>query len=389
MAVDLYGPMRPSDSWSSTEVKTINHNHLWTIKGFSQCDVRYLETSVRIKDSAMQLSSNTTVNINSALISDVSNNNNVLVFKIRLHPQGNKESNKDFCFFQVFASNNSQKFKAKFAVFNTRNEEVPATVYNGTQQLNGYFEYIRRDLLINHIQPQDEIHLLLNLTIISDTITKDSQTTPVIVIPESRPNELAKELEAMFCDKRHTDFKIICRSGTESKEIDVHKVILAARSPVFAAMLEPHTDESQNSCVVYEDIHMECMKEMLFYCYSGRSPQLSTMAFDLLAISDRFQLVGLKDMCGQVLQMGLTADNVCKNLVLADMHSAFDLKNDSIRFIANNSTSVIETEGWSAMVKEHPRLVTEIVAAMSDVSPRNSHLSGFGMEPLAKRTRFD
>lgn len=38
-------------------------------------------------------------------------------------------------FFQVFASNNSQKFKAKFAVFNTRNEEVPATVYNGTQQV--------------------------------------------------------------------------------------------------------------------------------------------------------------------------------------------------------------------------------------------------------------
>lgn len=27
--------------------------------------------------------------------------NNRLIFRIRLHPQGNKESNKDFCFFQV------------------------------------------------------------------------------------------------------------------------------------------------------------------------------------------------------------------------------------------------------------------------------------------------
>ena len=70
--------------------------------------------------------------------------------------------------------------------------------------------------------------------------------------------------------------------------------------------------QGDRSCLIFRDIHMECMKEMLFYCYSGRSPQLSTMAFDLLAISDRFQLVGLKDMCGQVLQMGLTADNVCK-----------------------------------------------------------------------------
>jgi len=32
-------------------------------------------------------------------------NASYLTFKIRLHPQGNKESNKDFCFFQVFFFN--------------------------------------------------------------------------------------------------------------------------------------------------------------------------------------------------------------------------------------------------------------------------------------------
>ncbi|CAK5081883.1 unnamed protein product [Meloidogyne enterolobii] len=51
---DLCGtPMRPSDSWSSTEVRSLQHSHMWTIKGFSQCECRYLETSLRIKDSAV------------------------------------------------------------------------------------------------------------------------------------------------------------------------------------------------------------------------------------------------------------------------------------------------------------------------------------------------
>lgn len=44
------GLMRPSDSWSSTEVRSLQHTHMWTIKGFSQCECRFLETTVVVKD---------------------------------------------------------------------------------------------------------------------------------------------------------------------------------------------------------------------------------------------------------------------------------------------------------------------------------------------------
>ncbi|KAL3098237.1 hypothetical protein niasHS_002073 [Heterodera schachtii] len=408
---DLCGtPMRPSDSWSSTEVRSLQHTHMWTIKGFSQCEVRYLETSVRIKDShtssGCSSQSNSLVGASAggglmgggaaAAAAAAADNANYLQFKIRLHPQGNKESNKDFCFFQVFSCTNV-KFKAKFSVYNTRSEEVPATVYTGTQQLNGYFEYIRRDLLINHIMPQDEIQLLLNLTIVSDTITKNSQNTINQAMPEPRPCELAKDLEVMFGQNRHTDFKIVCRGeGKEMHELNAHKVVLAARSPVFSAMLEPHTEEAQKSEVFYEDIDFEVMREMLFYMYSGRSPLLQQMALDLLAVADRFQLIGLKEMADQVLRAGLSTDNVCRNLVLADMHNALDLKADALRFIAQYSNNVIMTDGWAEMVKEHPRLVTEVVAAMSQEQSRLSNGSSgsggcaiVGPEPSAKRTRYD
>ncbi|KAI1719983.1 BTB/POZ domain-containing protein [Ditylenchus destructor] len=362
--------LRPSDSWSSTEVRSLQHTHMWTIKGFSQCECRYLETSVKIKDCQ---SGNGPLN-DSNLSSP-----SPMTFRIRLHPQGNKESNKDFCFFQVFSCSSASvtKFKAKFSVFNTRNEEVPATVYTGTQQLNGYFEYIRRDLLISHIAPQDEIQLMLHLTIVSDTVTKSSQTASIAPLPEPRPSELASDFERIFNHDRHTDFKIICRNDKDIKEIKVHKIVLSARSPVFSAMLENHTEEAQNNQVTYADIDYEVMHEMLFFMYSGHSPNLSQMALDLLAVADRFQLNGLKEMADQILRSGLTVENVCRNLVLADMHNAHDLKADAIRFIAQYSNSVIE-------VKEHPRLVTEVVAAMGQDSSRLS-----STEPSAKRLRFD
>ncbi|RCN43677.1 hypothetical protein ANCCAN_10321 [Ancylostoma caninum] len=47
---DCAGPLRPADSWSTTEVRSVTHSHVWTIKGFSQCECRYLETSAKIRD---------------------------------------------------------------------------------------------------------------------------------------------------------------------------------------------------------------------------------------------------------------------------------------------------------------------------------------------------
>ncbi|EPB80630.1 hypothetical protein ANCCEY_00344 [Ancylostoma ceylanicum] len=75
-------------------------SHVWTIKGFSQCECRYLETSAKIRDltqvTPMPMPPPTsTPNVSAATLEPP-----MLTFRIRLHPQGNKESNKDFSFFQ-------------------------------------------------------------------------------------------------------------------------------------------------------------------------------------------------------------------------------------------------------------------------------------------------
>lgn len=77
--------------------------------------------------------------------------------------------------------------------------------------------------------------------------------------------QLAEDFEHVFGETRHADFRIICEDEREekSRELLVHKIILSARSPVFAAMLEPHTEEAQKNEVHFNDIDYD----VFFYKY--------------------------------------------------------------------------------------------------------------------------
>lgn len=76
--------------------------------------------------------------------------------------------------------------------------------------------------------------------------------------------------------------------------------MLASRSSVFKAMLEPHTAESQTGRVNIQDMDPEVMTEILRFMYTGNSPSIQTMALDLLSAADRFNLPGLKNMADHV-----------------------------------------------------------------------------------------
>ena len=44
-----------TSSWTATEVRTFSHTHDWTVRGFSECECRYLETNVNVNESVRLL----------------------------------------------------------------------------------------------------------------------------------------------------------------------------------------------------------------------------------------------------------------------------------------------------------------------------------------------
>jgi hypothetical protein len=63
-------------------------------------------------------------------------------------------------------------------------------------------------------------------------------------------------------------------------------------------------------------------------------------------------------MCEEQMYRSLSTENAPKFLVLAD--TAHRLKDQCIEFINRNSSDVVKTESWEAMVETHPHLAAEI-----------------------------
>lgn len=88
-------------------------------------------------------------------------------------------------------------------------------------------------------------------------------------------------------------------------------------------------------------------------------------------------------MCEEALCSNLSVENVADILILADLHSAEQLKAQAIDFInrcsvlrqlgckdgknwnTNQATDIMETAGWKSMIHSHPHLVAEAFRALA------------------------
>ena len=94
-------------------------------------------------------------------------------------------------------------------------------------------------------------------------------------VPDCR---LSDDFGQLFDTSQFADVNLTCAG----REFKCHKAILIARSPVLAAMFEHDMKERQQGRVEIDDMDPEVMADMLRFIYTGRAPNLDTMAADLL-----------------------------------------------------------------------------------------------------------
>lgn len=109
----------------------------------------------------------------------------------------------------------------------------------------------------------------------------------------------------------------------------------------------------------------DVLNEMLKFIYTGKATNLEKMADDLLAAADKYDLERLKMLCEESLCNNLSNETAADILILADMHSANQLKFHAIEFINSHATDVMETTGWKQMITRHPHLVAEAFRALA------------------------
>ena len=102
-------------------------------------------------------------------------------------------------------------------------------------------------------------------------------------------SSLAEDFSSFLGNKEFSDLEFF----VGDKVFNVHKSILAARSPVFQAMLKADMVERQNNRISIDDMSSDAAHEMLQFIYADKvSPdKLAKFAVELLAAADKVCVV--------------------------------------------------------------------------------------------------
>ncbi|CAL9749715.1 unnamed protein product, partial [Musa acuminata subsp. burmannicoides] len=125
-----------------------------------------------------------------------------------------------------------------------------------------------------------------------------------------------------------------------------HKLVLAARSPVFRAQLFGPMKDVNMHCIKVEDMEPSVFKALLHFIYwdsvcdmeriTGWDAKCAStlMAQHLLAAADRYALDRLKVLCEVKLCEDVAINTVATTLALAEQHHCFHLKSVCLKFVA-------------------------------------------------------
>ena len=168
--------------------------------------------------------------------------------------------------------------------------------------------------------------------------------------------DLASDISRFLTSTSNGDVTFVIRE----REFPGHKLILSARSPVFAAMFQHDMKESALNRVEIADIEPDIFQALLRFMYTDQVDLTIEKAIALLAAANRYFLDLLKWKCERFLAVNVTPQNVPRLLLMARAHDAINLKDSLVDFIRKSPQKVMNTEEWNELKKSCPELVIEI-----------------------------
>lgn len=227
--IDVY------ETWTKTEKRTVKGKHVWTIDHFSQRvkdgkpgDVLWSSMFSVPEDETKMLSFQMTANLNGEKVKEDENPNTEEKLSLFFHNREKKPLQVSVD-FSIMNSMGGKWGKQSFSQLIDRNCGYRSFCSKRT------LEYFERTLLPNG-----------NLTIICEfEVTLEDQTTQgkrlKTKFQEEDCPDLKDNIAKTFLNGSHSDVTLVCGK----KNFPCHKIVLSARSDVFAAMFS-HSNTSES-----------------------------------------------------------------------------------------------------------------------------------------------
>ncbi|KDO69176.1 hypothetical protein CISIN_1g015560mg [Citrus sinensis] len=272
--------------------------------------------------------------------------------------------------FELTLVDQSGKGKHKVhSHFDRALESGPYTLkYRGSM---GYKRFFKRTSLETSDYIKDDC-LLINCTVgvVRNRLEGPKQYS--IPVPPSDMGQGLKDLleSEIGCD-------IVFEVGDET--FKAHKLILAARSPVFRAQFYGLVGDRNLDKVVVKDVEPSIFKAMLLFIYTDKFPDVyeitgttsmcttTNMVQHLLAAADLYNVDRLKLLCESKLCEELNAETVATTLALAEQHQCPQLKAICLKFAATpaNLGVIMQSEGFKHLEESCPSLLSELLKTLA------------------------
>lgn len=209
----------------------------------------------------------------------------------------------------------------------------------------------------------DSIRIECEVTVIREPQLSETRVESEIEVP---PCDMMEQFGKLLEQKKGADVSFIV--GADSFE--AHKIVLAARSPVFMAEFYGRMRESGTRSVTVEDMQPDVFRALLHFIYTDSLPDMddldrdeySEMIRHLLVASDRYAMERLKLICQSILSKNLDVETVATTLALADQQNCERLKAACVEFIgaSKDVSALAATQGYSSLKRSCPSVLVDL-----------------------------
>ena len=178
-------------------------------------------------------------------------------------------------------------------------------------------------------------HLTFVMEVLSHRMTTE---------PSRHRQELVERVDILRTNESFCDVTITVKG----KEFKAHKVVLAAASPFFLALLTSGMQESNEQLIKIElkEATAPVMEDVLRYVYTGNLSVTEERARNLIVTADHLLIPSLKTIAGNFLKDIVTIENCVSDYYFADKYQCVELKEKSREVINLNFSVVMETEDF-------------------------------------------
>jgi hypothetical protein len=174
---------------------------------------------------------------------------------------------------------------------------------------------------------------------------------------------LFRDLREEMKNSRYFDFVLEC----DNREIPVHRVLLAARSEVFAALFSANFEEGKMGRARVKDVDFNDLEALVKFCQTDELEEKDATV-GLFAAANKYLIPSLVFKCETYLITQLTVENAAEYFLTAYLFNSKDLRTEAEEIMIASFDEVKKTEGMKNLVKHHPDALMEITDMFAEIA---------------------